>query len=424
MPVTVAEALKMEVFQECRLLTAEAGLSNIISWVNILEILDDLTHIEPGELLITTAHGFNNQNRAEQEKMIKLFAAKKLAAVAIQTGHYVQSLPPSFIALAKSYKIPVIEIPAHISFKNITRALISRLIKDEYQETAGRETESLPGKIDQQVKRMKYLWTELANTDNPKDYHLELSRFNLEVKEPVSVALISFKNNKTGRAGAKTKEHDDLIKLAGRSATALLQEMHIPFLLGSTERLLTLLIQCSFKTGEPAVLNSEIIIKVVKELKKILPGHQMQAGISAPHKDISGFKQALSEAEKALRAVESGLLENRDVLSYRDLGLYRLIMDIKNMETLISFYNETAAPLLQYDRQSEGALLKTLCQYMQVNSIKRAAEKLYIHRHTMKYRLEQVHKLTGLNPLEPSEAFKLNIGLHIYQYLKALRMLP
>jgi len=128
---TVAEALEMEVFSNCNLLTGKAGLQNEIRWVNILEILDDLSHIEPGEFLITTAHGFNAESRVKQRDMVELFASRKLAAMAIQTGHYLQEIPSSFTRFAENYSIPLIEIPPEASFKNLTRALFKKLLQNE-----------------------------------------------------------------------------------------------------------------------------------------------------------------------------------------------------------------------------------------------------------------------------------------------------
>jgi PucR family transcriptional regulator, purine catabolism regulatory protein len=117
------------------------------------------------------------------------------------------------------------------------------------------------------------------------------------------------------------------------------------------------------------------------------------------HDDINSLKQALDEAEKALIANSLNLVDCNELISFKDLGLYRLIMDVSNIETLKCFFLETTAPLLDYDRSCEGALMQTLQRYLESCSIKKAAESLYVHRHTMKYRLEQVHKLTGLNPL-------------------------
>jgi hypothetical protein len=69
MAFSVANALEMDIFSKCRLLTGDAGLENEILWVNILEILDDLRHIEPGEFLITTAHGFNAKSLSRQQEL-------------------------------------------------------------------------------------------------------------------------------------------------------------------------------------------------------------------------------------------------------------------------------------------------------------------------------------------------------------------
>ena len=171
MSLTVGEALKLNVFQKCRLLTGEAGLGNVILWVNILEILDDLSHIEHGELLITTAHGFKKSDQDYQKTMIELFAKKKLAAVAIQTGHYVQKLPESFIELARAHSIPVIEIPPEVSFKRITRALIGRLVEKNQTRLKESADKNHKSELEHRLRKMNNLWRELLSSSNPEDYH-------------------------------------------------------------------------------------------------------------------------------------------------------------------------------------------------------------------------------------------------------------
>jgi len=131
MAFTVEKALAKEVFRSCKLLTGQAGLQNEIKWVNILEILDDLSHIETGEFLITTAYNFGEFSAEEQRRLLEQLAEKKLAALAIQTGHYLNAVAPSFTALAAGRGIPVIEVPPEISFKSLTRALMGELVRQE-----------------------------------------------------------------------------------------------------------------------------------------------------------------------------------------------------------------------------------------------------------------------------------------------------
>jgi sugar diacid utilization regulator len=423
MAFSVASALEMDIFSKCMLLTGDAGLENEILGVNILEILDDLRHIETGEFLITTAHGFNAKSLGRQQELIELFASKKLAAVAIQTGHYLKEIPASFIRFAESHRIPLIEIPPEASFKTITRALMNRLLQDSYVATVNSEGVNPENIPDNQVRAMKTLWSQLLDADRPRDLHLELNRFRLAVHEPVIAVYISNNNRAGNKNSPEETQESGLPARAEAAAVKILKQMHIPFLLGQSDRYLAVLLQPGHTKGDPDAFESGVIKQFVNQIEILCPEDKLTAGVSCMHKDINSLKQALDEAEKALIANSLDLVDCNELISFKDLGLYRLIMDVSNIETLKCFFLETTAPLLDYDRSCEGALMQTLQRYLESCSIKKAAESLYVHRHTMKYRLEQIHKLTGLNPLQADAALQLNIGLHIYRYLKALDIL-
>ncbi len=423
MPLTIAEALKMEAFDKCRLLTGEAGQNNKIEWVNILEILDDLSHIEPGELLITTAHDFNTHSYRWQRAMIELFAVKKLAAVAIQTGHYVDKIPPSFIRFAEKHSIPLIEIPADVSFKSITRALMNRLIQDSTLDAPENKGAMAVGRVELLARSMKELWQQIFTSESPGDLHLDLNRFSLDMQLPIAVVIIYFAEEVEETNLQNGEQKNRLSSQAEPVVMRILRQLRVSYLVGPSENYLTILLQPSFIEEKHEAYIKNIIFRLIQELKVYFPLNKIQSTLSCLHDGLDTIKPALGEAEKALQAVRLGLVKNEAITAYHNLGLYRLIMDTRNMETLNCFYNGTIKPLLVYDNNCDGALIKTLRQYLDSCSIKRAAEILYVHRHTMKYRLEQVKKLTGLNPLLPEDALQLNIGLHIYRYLKALKML-
>ena len=65
---------------------------------------------------------------------------------------------------------------------------------------------------------------------------------------------------------------------------------------------------------------------------------------------------------------------------------------------LQGFYEETVAPLAAYDEQYETELVRTLETFLDADgNVARTAEKLFTHRHTIRYRLERVKELTGLD---------------------------
>ncbi|MDY6827409.1 MAG: PucR family transcriptional regulator [Bacillota bacterium] len=418
MPLTVAEALKMEIFRNCRLLTGRAGLHNEILWVNILEILDDLSHIEPGEFLITTAHDFSSQSEGAQHGMIELFAARKLAAMAIQTGYYLKEIPSSFIYFSEEHNIPLIEIPSEVSFKNLTRALMIELLHNE-------QSESVPGSLtgrhlEEQVVEMMALWKRLIDAKNPADIAIELERYELNLQDAICIQTFAFQQGKDEKSDQAGK---DILSSAQLAALQTLKRGNCSFLIGREEDYVAVLIQAlELEKLLPASL-AEISCRLAGELSLSFPGCHLKSGLSSVHSDINEFNNALDESVKALQLARLGLINGSQTVFFSKMGLYRLIMDIKNMDTLKEIYRDTIMPLVKYDCSSGGSLLSTLQVFLKHGSIKAPAAELFVHRHTMKYRLGQINKLTGLNPFNPDDALQLNMGLHIFHYLKARNLL-
>jgi hypothetical protein len=430
MPLTVARALEMETFQQCRLLTGQAGLQNEIKWVNILEILDDLSHIEPGEFLITTAHGFNTESESQQQGMIELFAARKLAAVAIQTGHYLQEIPASFIRFSEDYKIPLIEIPPAVSFKSLTRALMNEVISNEHQAAAYATATAKTARTEPELTAMKALWNQLLKSENPVSFALELNSFNLNIEEPIITLCIAISSTETEKNYISQAElNDRAYDLLESNAIRVLREYQLPFLLGPRSSCLQLCVQPTQPrnviSGRGAFDAETFMEDSLHDcLLQHISAQQMTIHSGCSHGYFNILEQTLGEAEKALRAAKLDLPDKSSLVSFRSLGIYSLIMEISDLEVLKSFFNDSVAPLRRYDQRANGSLLLTLGTYLKHCSIKKAAEILFIHRHTMKYRLEQIEKLTGYNPLIPFDALQLNTGLHIMHYLLALGILP
>ena len=423
MAFTVARALDIEIFGRCRLLTGQAGLENEIHWVNILEILDDLSHIEPGEFLITTAHGFTSESISKQQGMIELFSARKLAAMAIQTGHYLEEIPSSFIRLSEKHNIPLIEIPPEVSFKSLTRALMNELLHSEQLSGDKQTRDALTGRLDSELAGMNELWQRLIENENPEDLHLDLARYNIKPQGPMMVMILTISLDVSRKTEQDENAVHELLKLAGQATARNLRQQLYPFLLGPSEHYLPILIQSEALKDKNSSAELQIAEQLYEHLRLLIPRGTVRIGLSNIHNHIGELKQCLNEADKAQQAARLELLDHPNLVSFRAMNLYRLIMDIKNIETLKGIYYETAAPLLEYDRRSKGSLVLTLKVFLQFFSIKKASEELFVHRHTMRYRLQQIEELTGFNPLRPNDALQLNIGLHIYYYLKALNLL-
>lgn len=103
---------------------------------------------------------------------------------------------------------------------------------------------------------------------------------------------------------------------------------------------------------------------------------------------------------------------------YEHGGLAELIVGSSMTEHFRSFANGLLAPLAAQDARSHGRLIETLAAFVAANgNVLHAAEQLYIHRNTLKYRLRQIEKALGGSLDDPDLRLKLQLALYIRRLL-------
>lgn len=114
------------------------------------------------------------------------------------------------------------------------------------------------------------------------------------------------------------------------------------------------------------------------------------AGGAVPAADTA---RSLREARYALEVCR---LEGWDAAGFEDLGTYRLLLTMADPDALRAFADSLLAPLDAYDEQHGGELRASLRAFLQHNARwEVAAAELYVHRHTLRYRMRKVEELTG-----------------------------
>ena len=75
-------------------------------------------------------------------------------------------------------------------------------------------------------------------------------------------------------------------------------------------------------------------------------------------------------------------------------------------------FRELVRPLEEHDRARRSDLVRTLRAYFAAGgNASEAAERLFLHRNSMLYRLERIQKLTGLDLKDPDASLALRLGL-------------
>jgi sugar diacid utilization regulator len=157
---------------------------------------------------------------------------------------------------------------------------------------------------------------------------------------------------------------------------------------------------------------------VLRELEAALPDFTVVVARSRHAGDPADLHRAAAEGLLAANVAEArGLAE----LSFEETGAYRLLLPAMSEDPteLEGFYEETVAPLVAYDEQYETELVRTLETFLDADgNVAKAAERLFTHRHTIRYRLERVKELSGgLDVSSTDGRERLSLGL------KAMRVL-
>lgn len=132
MAITVMEALQIPVMKQTKLIAGLDGLDNNIKWVTVVEVIEDFNRLQDGEFLITTCFGLK-ESEEERLHFQKLLSMKKLSGIALYSGFYLQEIPEAFIQIANENGLPLIEIPIHINFSEITKAILEQLVNNQMQ---------------------------------------------------------------------------------------------------------------------------------------------------------------------------------------------------------------------------------------------------------------------------------------------------
>lgn len=126
MAITVREALTIGGLKQAVLVAGSGGLDRIIKCVDVLEVPDSSGWLRPNELVVTTCYAVKDNFEA-QLNILRNMAQVDSAVLAIKFGRFIGEVPPPMCQLADELHIPLLNIPNHISFMDITLPVMTAI---------------------------------------------------------------------------------------------------------------------------------------------------------------------------------------------------------------------------------------------------------------------------------------------------------
>lgn len=162
--------------------------------------------------------------------------------------------------------------------------------------------------------------------------------------------------------------------------------------------------------GMERVFNTDFLKKHAFQIDRIAIGQYTDT--------LSKIGMCYQTAADTLK-LQKKIQPERLCLYYEDLHMHRVISLFKTQDEFQNMISEYLHPVIEYDQKYNGKLLQTLKTYLACNgSKKETAERLFVVRQTLYYRIEKLQKLLGSDFMANSEKrLAIELMLFAHEYL-------
>lgn len=139
----------------------------------------------------------------------------------------------------------------------------------------------------------------------------------------------------------------------------------------------------------------------------------IHAACSSVTADLCDIPNHYTQAKRAMRfGSNSG---DQGVYFYDDYIEIGLVYHGLESHTADIFFEKIINPLLEYDKQYSSKLWSSLECCFQTQSLEEASRKMFIHISTLRYRIQKIEQLTGLNYMKRSDRHRLYMAYILYR---------
>lgn len=402
------DLLDMKEFNKLRLVAGEEGLNRAVRWVyfaDTLEFTEDMESLESwtygGEIFVVT----NERMLANVEKMLEIMRRAyehNISAIVINVGLIRQE----YIDFANEKGLPLFEIPWSIRLIDLSQKICTRLIKEQNAENT-----------------LEHLLSSIIYTgyESEEDVIFNALYYGFDLRQPLKIAIFDIDIKQYAEKNNITSE--EKIK---RINAYFLRSVRSEFLRYNV-----------MKTMSITRYNSVIVLFPEKELDKnkfgklvsdidinlqfAFPKIKFFTGVGNSYSKVSEIKKSFVQASKTVKVISSMFGDEKNVLYFDELGIYSLLFSVSDETELEVYYKNIIGSLIEYDNINNSQLCNTLEEYLANNKNSNiTAEKLFIHRNTLRYRLDKIKNILNIDLEDLSDLVQYIIAFQIKRYLEVL----
>lgn len=252
-------------------------------------------------------------------------------------------------------------------------------------------------------------------------------RFGCDLTQPHAAVVFRLRVvESSGRGGAGAAVSLSREALAGhRPAAARLERLVEEVVVGGGRSVLVreregdvLTLIGASDPSEPVTLAREVLSRWAAAQ----PGGPVAvAGVGERQSDVARFAVSARQAQDSARL--GPLLPGAPILvEHRDLGVFRLVADMERRQVDLDAAVRMGLGPLADNTPRARRMLETLEAYLEHDgNLQATAAALFVHRHTLRYRLERISDMTGRTLRDPRDRLELHLAVALHHYRRLRR---
>lgn len=368
------DLFKLPSLSKMKIIAGNKGLHKIIRWSYKAESIHLAKWVHGGELLIVSKMVIHEKDFNLYNFLKEAISLNISGALLLIGPNYIEQIPQSVIDLSNQKHFPLFLIPWDTPlvdiFEELGHAIASiNLINDKHKDL-------LFSIIFNTNLSLDYLKYQSQEVNFPFDGYLQFFEINFLLPQSKNAIILN------------DVDKDTICQFIH----TLFENEHIPILSSSYTKNIIALINVNNTSLN--TLNT-LFPQILNYIKENYPNYIVNIGIGTRQKSLEKYKLSYEQASKCINLAIKQKQKNM-IYYYEQLGLYQLFYDINNKTLLENFVHNILYSLMAYDKKYNTNLIQTLEVYLNKNcNLNQTAKTLFIHRNTIKYRLQRIEEITN-----------------------------
>ncbi|MDO4313639.1 MAG: PucR family transcriptional regulator ligand-binding domain-containing protein [Eubacteriales bacterium] len=370
MAVALEELYKeIEPLYDMRLVT-NSCFHKIIEWTHVVENPEFIKLLHGNELVFTVGLQYTS------EEWLMDFVKQLIAAGAgglVLSLHDGKKYPAKVVDYCNAKHFPLFSSGWNTPYLDIMRLFASVLLKNEQRET----------NLSAALKNAIYY----PENEGAYIHHFEHNGFyrNMEY----IMVVLSCNAYRTDGGNTRLRE----------LAREIQYSAYRNIVVEEDDRLLILVIE----------QNKEMIKRDFQKLCR--SDSQVYVGIGTEVSRLQDLQESYEHAMAAYQLTKTAIATN--ILVYEELGVYKVLSDLKHPELGESFIQEVLGRLINYDERNGTEYLDILIAFFENDcSILHTAQAIYCHKNTLNYKMNKVKEILGYDIMSNENRTRIMVALY------------